>query len=628
MCGFTGVLHLNGKAADDTCSQLVRMQHHRGPDDDGFIIDRSFAVAHKRLRILDLSKNGQQPMQNRCTKNILAYAGEVYNYLELKKTILTGVNQFHSTTDTEVVLYLLEQLGIDAVQQFNGMFSFAFWDKQPEVLYLARDPFGIKPLFYLIHQNALWFSTEIKSLLTVPGFTKAPSLQAAYHYLSLNYIPGELTAFEQIKELRPGTFLKIKPGMTSPITQRYFDFNYQTHLQDDYLTASIRVKDLVHQAVERQLRSDVPVGIMLSGGIDSSVIAAAACKLSQQKEIHTFSLGFNEPSFDESEAASLMAAQLKTTHHHILVTPQKVSALLSHHLTFIDEPYADGSAIPTYLLAEEAKKHVGVVLSGEGGDELFAGYDTYRAFKFSQFYRFLPRLIRTHFFRNMVKHLPVSFDKLSFDYKAKRFVEGAELEIPIAHFYWRHVLPSSLKLEILQQLTPHCPFPSTESLFVDAYDNLPKAHPIHRLMHIDLSYHLPDDLMIKNDRMTMAHSLEARVPFTDIDLVRYVNHLPLTYKMRGFSAKAILKQAFKAELPDRIVNKKKIGLEMPYSTWLRHELHDQAKEILSKTRVANTEFLAYKPVSLLWNQHQSRKSDQGRAIWGLLMYLQWFHMHF
>ena len=635
MCGIVGVLTLDtpsGGYSHHLLEEMVGTIKHRGPDYVGIHHDGPCGLAHSRLSIIDLSPAARQPMTNESGAVIIAYNGEIYNFQELRNKYALDQKGhiFKSKSDTEVILHLYEEIGIDCLKEFNGMYAFSLWDRTRRTLFLARDPFGIKPLFYLKHKNALWFASEIKALLKVPGFVPRPNLEALHHYLSFDYIPGELTAFEDIRELRPGHVMTVcldKPGQEK--IQRFFDIRYEVKRNLSEAQAVAQTQEFCREAVKRHLISDVPVGVMLSGGLDSSAMTALMAQVRGDSDFHTFSLAFDEPSFNESDYARLVAEHTGTTHHEIRVTPEKVAQLLPEYLSYIDEPYADGSAIPTYLLAQYAKQHVTVLLSGEGGDEFFAGYDTHLAYKIRRLYRRIPSFFRKNCIRPLVDRLPVSHKKLSLDFKAKRFVRGAELDVPDSHFYWRVVLSEDAKKEVLnlQNLERLNHFSPSVDFFKEAYQRCEAADDLNRLLYIDYSYHLPDDLMIKNDRMTMAHSLEARVPFTDVELVRFLSSVPVELKLKNRKKKYLLKSALKGLLPNEILEKKKVGLEMPYSQWMVAELRHIVEDTLSESSLHASGLFNPRGVRRLWEEHLEKRFDHGRPLWGLLNYMLWYKMY-
>jgi asparagine synthase (glutamine-hydrolysing) len=448
MCGFAGTL--NGdihRPADARLTVLLADElKHRGPDDHGSFSDGPYAVSHRRLNIIDLTVKGRQPMQNEAGTISIAYNGEVYNFRELRdRYALDRKYVFRSRTDTEVLLNLYETMGIEFVNELNGMFALAIWDSRTKTLYLIRDRFGIKPLFYAVVGDSIWFASEIKGILPLPGFERKPSLEALYRYFSFNYIPGDITAFEGIKEVRPGCWLEARSGSGLRTAQKqYWRPAYGSENPRDLRAVVENVRELLTSAVRSQLISDVPVGVMLSGGLDSSTLTALMSKVKGDSGFHTFSIGFDEKSFDESGPARTVAAKVGTIHHRINIKPGLVADKLEAQARSIDEPYADGSAIPTYLLSQDAKNYVTVLLSGEGGDEVFAGYDTHLAYRIRKVYRRSPAAVRK-LLQKLARLMPVSYSKLSLDFRVKRFVQAAEFDVSLSHYKWREVFSEAEK---------------------------------------------------------------------------------------------------------------------------------------------------------------------------------------
>ena len=631
MCGFAGVLLGSpgdrNRETSDALTAMSRVLSHRGPDDEGIEWVGPCGLAHRRLSVIDLSAAGRQPMSSEDGRVWIAYNGEVYNFRELKRDFgLERDFRFRSRTDTEVLLHLYEKLGSDFLRHLNGMFSLAIWDSRRDRLLLARDPFGIKPLFYMEHGGGFWFASEIKSLLQAPSHVRRADEEALFHYLAFNYVPGCLTPFKGISELAPGTAMELRPGCGVTARWRIFEPDCPPDDSLDERTAVEESLSLLREAVARQLVSDVPVGVMLSGGMDSSALTALMVEARGGADFHTFSLAFDEPSFDESSYARLVAARMGTTHHEITVTPEKVSAVLPNCLAHIDEPYGDGSAVPTWLLSSEAAPLVTVLLSGEGGDELFAGYDTHAAMKARMLYRRLvPGFARRGVIAPLVNALPVSTSKLSLEFRAKRFAAGSELGVPESHFAWRAVLTGEDRRRVFPGANGA--FPASESFFTEIYSAASGDSSLSKLLRIDATTHLANDLMIKNDRMTMAHSIEARVPFTDIALFRFLASVPDGLKLPGFRKKNLLRKAMKGILPGKIINKKKVGLEMPYSKWFRTQLMEYAHDSIFQSPAITSGLLDDAGVLDLWNDHQSGKRDNGRALWGILNYSLWYGMY-
>jgi len=599
---------------------------HRGPDDSGMAVCGPCGLVHRRLSIIDLSRAGRQPLPNEDGSLQLACNGEIYNFMELRSgAALDGRGHvFRSRTDSEVLVHLFEEQGEAMLPSLDGMFALALWDSRRSRLLLARDRYGIKPLFFARVPGGMVFASEIKAILRSGLVTPEPDRTALHHYMSLDYIPGSLTAFRGISELPPGCAMEVSDtGETRE--WRFFEPSYRIDRDMSEEEAVEGSLAMLGRAVEKQLVSDVPVGVMLSGGMDSSSLSALMARTLGSADFHTFSLGFDDPSFDESRFARQVAAFLGTEHHEIRVTSADVSRLLPRYLAYIDEPYGDGSAIPTFMLARQAGDFVTVLLSGEGGDEFFGGYDTHAAHKVRRVYRKLPRILRRGVVSPIVEALPVSHRKLSFEFKAKRFARGAELPVARSHYSWREVLDEERKTLVLAG--DPAGMPATCGLFEEAYAGCSAEDELNRLLRIDWAFHLADDLMIKNDRMTMASSLEARVPFTDNELVNFLSTVPVEHKLPGLRKKNLLRKAMKGLLPDAILDKKKVGLEMPYSSWLRGDLREFAGSVLSGPKLAETGLFRPEGVEDLWSQHQLMRMDNGRALWGILNYMIWHGLY-
>jgi len=630
MCGICGVLRIHPDAEKIEDSLLPKMTDslaHRGPNDRGTWSDAHVSLGSRRLSVIDLSPAGHMPMANEDGSVQIVYNGELYNFRELKERFkLAERYTFRSRTDTEVLLHLYEELGVEMARHLNGMFAMAIWDGRAGKLHLIRDHIGIKPLFYQRDEKHFRFGSEIKAILADPRVQRLPSLQSLYDFLTFDYVPGVQTAFEGIYEIPPGHWMSIdRAGNTT--LERYWDLSWQLDESLDEQSASRRAFELMDAAVERQLVADVPVGVLLSGGMDSSTLVALMSRHTSEP-IHTYSVGFEDESFNELPYARIVAKQFNTIQREVVVTPGIVRELLPEYLRFIDEPYADGSAIPTYCVCEIAKGEVVVVLSGEGGDEVFAGYETYAAYKASQWFGQIPRFIRQKLITPLVNSLPVSDKKLSLEFKMKRFLGGQDLSPAEAHLWWRVVLTEAQKHELLapELFKQFNPQPSVRH-FTEVFNRSDATETLSRLMHIDSAVFLPDDLMIKNDRMSMAHSLEARVPLTDPDLMNFMASVPTRLKLPGLRKKNLMRRAMEGVLPPTILNKKKVGLEMPYSRWFKHELKDVLLAHLSPARVAERELFNPQAMQMLIDEHLAGKRDHGRALWGLLNYALWLERY-
>lgn len=632
MCGFVGVLKSDFKSIVDKAllEPVAKCLAHRGPDESGFFCYGSYGSFHQRLRIIDLTSAGKQPMQNISEEISICYNGEVYNFAELRdKYSLSQKFEFRSKTDTEVLLYLYELLGISFIQELNGMFAIAIWDRRFKKIFLIRDRFGIKPLYYTILPNGdFWFSSEIKALLKIPSFERKLCIEAVHHYFSYGYIPGDITAFKSIKKIKPGNYLEINCfNTTEPQEVKYWRPIYGEVNASKDKAAIGNIRELLLESVTSQLVSDVPVGVMLSGGLDSSTIAYFASK-SSANQLHTFSLGFHESTFDETRYSDLVANHLGTIHHKIKVTPTSIIKNIERAISYIDEPYADGSAIPTYLLAEVAKDYVTVLLSGEGGDEVFGGYETYLAYKAKKIYGYSNQLFDS-MLKRVADALPTSHEKLSLSFKFKRFVSGVRNTVPVSHYKWREIFSESEKSLLLNSKDSlKTIYGSSSDLFASCFEGINGGDDLNKLLAIDCHYFLPDDLMVKNDRMTMAHSLEARVPFTDLALFEYLAQFSGSSKIPKMQLKYLLRQAIKPFLPESIVKKKKIGLEIPYSKWFCGELKEFLLSHLSEQSLKEIPIINGSYVRHLMTEHFSMTLDRGRELWSVLNFVIWYKMYF
>jgi asparagine synthase (glutamine-hydrolysing) len=631
MCGFCGIVSLGQEPPVPTGNLLDRMTDsmaHRGPDDRGTWQDGTAALGHRRLSVIDLSRAGRQPMANEDGSVHIVYNGEVYNFRELEERYdLRGKGHvFRSRTDTEVLLHLYEELGVGMVQELNGMFALGIWDARRRCLLLVRDRYGIKPLFYHRDEEHFRFASEIKALLEDPRVPRKVDLQAMHDFLTFDYIPGPQTAFEEIHEVPPAHWMTVEADGTTTL-QRYWDlpFHVDESLREPWVVE--RALELMDRAVRRQLVADVPIGILLSGGMDSSALLA----LMQRHvpgPVRTYSVGFRERSFDERKHARTVAAHFGAVHKEVVVTPGMVRDLLPGYLRSIDEPYADGSAIPTYYVSALARGEVVVLLSGEGGDEAFAGYETYSAFKASRLFRRVPRWIRSRVMEPLVNRLPVSHSKLSLEFRLKRFLGGQDLHPADAHLWWRIVLTESEKRAMYAPEVSDALFlEPPERHFREVFHRSGAADPLGRLLHIDSAVFLPDDLMIKNDRMTMAHSLEARVPFTDPELTEFMSTVPPEMRFPGLRKKHLMRLALAGHLPRSVLQRKKVGLELPYSSWFTGELKGVLLDYCGPDRMEGTGLFRPEAAQNLVEEHLAMRRDHGRALWGLLNFMMWHELY-
>ncbi len=625
MCGICGVAGPAGfRVNRSLLDRMTHLMEHRGPDERGVWINPagSAGIGARRLSIIGID-NGAQPILNEDSSCVLVANAEIYNYRRLKKDLESRGHRFRTNTDIEVILHLYEEKGEDLANLLNGMFAFAIWDETRRRLVLGRDRMGIKPLFYARHEERLIFASEIKSIICDESFPRNINLQAMHDYFSFDYVPGEQTIFEGISRIPPGCVM-VFDGQKSRTT-RYWDLKFQPSERAEPMQFYVeRVRELLSQSVTRRLMSDVPVGVLLSGGMDSSAITAYMAKQSSEP-VKTFSIGFEEASFNELKYARIVASRFDTEHDELVLTAKEALAVLESHIRYFDEPYADGAAIPTYYVCKLASEKVKVVLSGEGGDEVFAGYDTHAAYRLAQSFRRVPAFLRNGLLKPLIDLLPASDKKISFDFRAKRFIRGVELPVPDAHLFWRIVLTESEKMMLYSdELRAHLRVEASERIFRSLFETCAAKDHLNRLLYIDSKVFLPGDLFVKNDRMSMAHSVEARVPMTDPDLVEFAGTVPVKMKLRGLRTKSLLREAMRGILPDTIIRKKKIGLDMPYGKWLKHELHDFMRDTLSSQRLRESGLFNQDYVNGMIADHIANRRNNARALWGLVNFAVWY----
>ena len=619
MCGICGLLTLDGSSPEPAVlREMSRALADRGPDSEGIAVDGPVGLAARRLAIIDL-EHGDQPIADEDGRHRVVQNGEIYNYRALRRELQQAGHRFATHSDTEVLVHLYEERGLDFVHALRGMFAIAIWDPGRHRLVLARDRFGIKPLYYRLADDQFSFGSELKALLRQPGFERRIDLDAVESFLAFNSIPSPMTIFQDVRKLPAGHLLVHDGDRPSLIPYARPRPNAADALRSeprDQLAAE--VLDRLRDSVRAHLVADVPVGVLLSGGIDSAALTALAAQESS-RPVSTFTIGFEEESFDELDGARLVAERYGTDHHELVVRPD-AAMLLPRVVEAFDEPFADSSALPTYLVSELAAGSVKVALSGEGGDELFGGYYTYVADQLA------PRLgpaIRP--FRRLVERLPSSSARVSFDYKAKRFVRGAHLAPVERHHAWKEIFSPECRAELVDRRRDGASDPL--DLYRDRYADTQGAEPLARLQDLDLGIYLVDDLLVKTDRASMAHSLEARVPFCDPVVAELALALPSKLKVRGLATKRLLRQAVAPLLPRSIVRGRKQGFSIPLAAWLRGELEPFAREILATETLRRHGLVSPEPVQRLLNDHVARREDLSRQIWGLMTLTLWMERY-
>ena len=621
MCGICGLAAGGAGGPDpDALAAMSATLVHRGPDDDGHVIAGPVGLAARRLSIIDLA-GGHQPIAGEDGRVQVVQNGEIYNHEQLRAELEAAGHRFRTRCDTEVIVHLYEQHGDGFAERLRGMFAIAIWDGRSGRLVLARDRFGIKPLYYLeTADGGLAFASELKALMELPELDGALDMRALESLLAFNSIPGPLTIFDGVRKLQPGHLLSWEPGRGAAV-RPYAQVTPAPadELRDDSPAAlAAELRERLRDSVRAHLVSDVPVGVLLSGGVDSATLAALAAEESGER-VRTFSIGFRERSFDELERARLVASRYDTDHHELIVEPD-VGEVLTRLAEVFDEPLADSSALPTYLVAELAAQHVKVALSGEGGDELFAGYHTYVADSIAPWVGRPAAALRP-----LVERLPSSSARVSFDYKAKRFARGGALPPLERHHAWKEIFSSDLRAELRAAPAPAGFDPL--DVYRERYATTAGAEPLARLQDVDRSIYLVDDLLVKTDRASMTHSLEVRVPFLDTAVTELALAVPSSRHLRGFQKKRLLRRAVAPLLPRRILHGRKRGFSIPAAAWLRGDLRAFARDVLAPDAVRAQGLFRPEAVERLLREHEAGSADHSRQIWCLMTLGLWLERH-
>jgi asparagine synthase (glutamine-hydrolysing) len=616
MCGICGVATAGrGAVADvETVKRMNSRLLHRGPDSDGLFHDGGVALAMRRLSIIDL-EHGDQPISGEDGSVTVVQNGEIYNYRELRAELERRGHRFSTNSDTEVLVHLYEEHGDGFVERLRGMFAIALWDGRGRRLLLARDRFGVKPLYYRLADGTLSFASELKALLEQPGFSREIDPRAVAAYLAFNSIPAPLTIFAEARKLPAGTLAVWRGGeltqtryaRPSPVAADRARRRPAGALADE-------LRETLRDSIRAHLVADVPVGVLLSGGVDSAGITALAAG-QQAAPVKTFSVGFEESSFDELDRARLVAKRYGTDHREIVLQPDAVE-LFPKLVEAFDEPFGDSSALPTYLVSELAAGEVKVALSGEGGDELFGGYYTYVADLLA------PRIGRlAALAAPLAELLPSSDAKVSFDYKAKRFARAARLPPLERHHAWKEIFSRELQASLLGGRDPGW---DPVDVYRERYAETAGAEPLARLQDVDFGIYLVDDLLVKTDRSSMAHSLELRVPFLDTEVASMAFGLATPLKVRGLAKKRLLRRALAPLLPKEVLRGPKQGFSIPVAAWLRGPLQGFAREVLSAQTLARQGWLDPATVTSLLDRHCAGREDLSRQLWGLIAFTLWF----
>ncbi len=584
MCGIAGQLHYDPSRAVDPhlIRQMVGMLAHRGPDGNGVHVKGQVGLGHTRLSIIDLH-TGAQPITNEDGTVWLVYNGEIYNFQELRQELIAKGHRFRSTSDTEVIVHLYEEEGTACVSRLRGMFAFALWDEREQLLFCARDRVGIKPFYYCDNGSSLIFGSEIKALLPDPALRREIDLQAIDQFLAFSYVPGESTLLRSVRKLPPGHTLVVRDGV--PVMRRYWDLSFEARSPYSSIgEAAEALEALVRSTVKDHMISDVPVGILLSGGVDSTIVLACAAQ-ETNKRIQTFTVGFDGAEFaDERPYAKLAAERFGADYHAITISPAEFSGFMEDYVWHMEEPVYEAPAVALHYVSKLARQHVKVVLSGEGGDEAFGGYHNYRNLLLME--KVKAGLGQTG--SAMLSGLMSAAGKVPALRKLKNY--APLVDIPLSSYYFsRRSSPFTYFSEHRERfygakLRDGSDPGQAAALVGDLFSRVKNAHPLHQMLYVDTNTWLPDDLLVKADKMTMANSLELRVPFLDHKMLEFAASLPPEFKVKGLQTKRVLKAAFNHQIPEAIVKRKKVGFPVPIAQWLRSDLREFVNDTLLSER--------------------------------------------
>jgi asparagine synthase (glutamine-hydrolysing) len=611
LCGIAGFTHLRS-ASSTNISSAVRSIIHRGPDQQGVFESDFISLGVARLRILDLD-SGDQPIISPDGNTVIAFNGEIYNHKELRAELADRGYRFRSSTDTETVLAAFLEWDTACFARLRGMFAVALWTESSRRLVLARDRLGIKPLYIARRGADIYFGSELKTLFIHPEIDRTLSLSALDCYLTLNYVPGNLSLVEEIKKLSPGDWLEWQAGTVR--SETYWRLPVESPGRIDFESAKEELDHLIAQSVREHLLSDVPLGVWLSGGLDSSTVLHYAAQASD-RPLRTYSISFAGRSFDETEYIRRVASQYGTRHEQFDLNPNEdLPTAIEQFPNHFDEPNADGGALPVWFLSKLTKQTATVAFSGEGADELFAGYLTHRASNLARLARKFPIPV-LQVAKAAAELLPASNEKISFEYKLKRFLAGSRMKPFRAHVFWNGSFSDAEKRSLIR-----LDLPGTLSAMLDE-----AAHHGDNLgayLWFDQKFFLPDDILMKVDRMSMAHSVEVRPPFLDHRLVEFAASLPPHFKMRGSNQKLILRELMRNKLPRSVTRRKKMGLDFPAHDWLRGTLRELLLDTMADAESLYSSLFDFRVISSYLQAHLSRRANLGYNLWGLMMLFLW-----
>jgi asparagine synthase (glutamine-hydrolysing) len=620
MCGIAGFISKTQETPkverELLLDQMCKIITHRGPDEQGTNVDGRAALGMRRLSIIDLA-SGQQPIFNEDNSMFIVFNGEIYNYLELKKDLENRGHIFKTNSDTETILHAFEEYGENCVDHLRGMFAFAIWNKTDESLFIARDRVGKKPLFYSVTENGEFvFGSELKSLLLNKNISREIDLPALDSYITFGYVPEEFCIFKNVKKLLPAHTLTLKNGKIE--TKKYWDFNYaqptDLKTEGEYIE---RLQELITESVKIRMISEVPLGAFLSGGVDSSAIVGTMAKLSEFP-VKTFSIGFNEDSFNELKYARMAANHFKTEHHEFVVTPDLVD-IIDDLVWHFDEPFSDPSSLPTFMVSKMARDFVTVVLSGDGGDELFAGYTRYVIDKKRSGLSNLPKAIRTGILQNIAAKLPNG--TLGKNYLYNVSLDSVDRYIDSVSHFNQPQRKSLYSNDFFGKLNGN--FGVGEMLFQQFANSVSTDNETDNLLYLDSKTYLPSDILVKVDRMSMATSLEARTPLLDHKLIEFVTQIPTKYKLNGLETKHIFKKSMENTVPKEILYREKQGFGVPIGEWINTKLKDRIHGTLIEPKTLQRGYFDAKYIQNLLDEHSKNRRDNSHILWVLWMLELW-----
>jgi asparagine synthase (glutamine-hydrolysing) len=616
VCGISGYTHRSGAFSRFAIEEATKSLVHRGPDQQGTYESKCVSLGAVRLKILDLSAGGQ-PLVSEDGRLVLVFNGEIYNYRELRIELERYGHSFFTNCDSEVVLRAFQQWDTECFPRLRGMFAAALWNEDEKRLVLARDRVGIKPLYICRRGRDLYFGSELKSLFVHSEIPREIDGTALHYYLALNYVPAPHTLVQGIEKLLPGHVLEWTDGKEQ--IRQYWKPRFEKDPSWTAESAQEALNELLAQSMREHMIADVPVGVWLSGGVDSSTILHYAREHASSR-LKTFSICFAGRSFDESRYAREVARRYDTEHHELDLNPATLDlpAAVEEMAYYSDEPFADAGAVPLWFLSMVSRRHVTVALSGEGSDELFGGYLTYRADRLADFARSVPRPLRTSLLR-VLSYWPVSNEKISLEYKVKRFVEGSLLVPDEAHTYWNGAFSRGQQEQLLFRTNRA----SIRDLFHGDLPELDSCGYLSRYLAFDQRYYLTDDLLQKVDRMSMAHSLEVRPPYLDHRIIEFAASLPDELKIRGRKQKVVLKSLMKDKLSASVINRSKTGLDIPTHDWFRGALRPLLLDTLNPQAIRETGLFRLEAIERLIADHLERRANVGYHLWGLLILFLW-----